>query len=192
MRVVAFNGSARRDGNTARLVRRVFEPLEAGGVECELVQLADHDIRGCRACGRCKQERDGSCHGVRDDANALIDRMREADAVLLASPVYFADVSSEMKALIDRAGYALRANGETLKRRLGAAIVAVRRVGAIHAFDTLNHFFLINQMIVVGSSYWNVGIGREAGEVEYDEEGMRTMTVLGENLLWALERLRGE
>ncbi|MDP3480914.1 MAG: flavodoxin family protein, partial [Desulfoprunum sp.] len=117
-------------------------------------------------------------------------KMQGADAILLGSPTYFADVSSEMKALMDRCGMVSKANGDLFKRKLGAAVVAVRRAGAIHVFDSMNHFFLIGQMIIVGSSYWNVGIGREKGEVEKDEEGMKTMQVLGENILWLLEKIR--
>jgi multimeric flavodoxin WrbA len=117
--------------------------------------------------------------------------MAEADGIILASPTYFADVSTEMKALIDRAGFVTKANGGMLKRKVGAAVVAVRRAGAIHAFDTINHFFFISEMIVPGSSYWNIGVGREKGEVESDAEGVKTMQVLGENMAWLLKKLRG-
>jgi multimeric flavodoxin WrbA len=116
--------------------------------------------------------------------------MVEADGIILASPTYFADVTAEIKALIDRAGYVSRANPDILKRKIGAAIVAVRRTGAIHAFDTLNHFFLISQMIVPGSSYWNIGIGRAIGDVEQDEEGLETMRTLGRNMAWLLKKTR--
>jgi multimeric flavodoxin WrbA len=189
MKVAAFSGSARKDGNTAILVRRVFEPLEAAGIECELVQLAGKRVHGCTACEKCREARTGNCVGVDDFANECIEKMIAADGIILASPTYFADVSTEMKALMDRAGYATRGGGNPLRRKVGAAVVAVRRAGAIHVFDSLNHFFLINQMIVPGSSYWNVGIGREIGEVESDEEGMRTMRRLGENMAWLLQRL---
>jgi len=114
--------------------------------------------------------------------------MSEADGIILGSPTYFTDVTTEMKALIDRAGFVARANGEMFRRKVGAAVVAVRRAGSIHAFDTLNHFFLVSQMIVPGSSYWNVGIGRDKGEVEDDEEGIQTMRVLGENMAWLLKK----
>jgi multimeric flavodoxin WrbA len=189
VKVVAINGSARKDGNTALLVRKAFEPLEAGGVETELVQLAGEEVRGCRACGTCYKNKDGRCIYDDDVVNACIAKMVAADAIILASPVYFSDVTAEMKALIDRAGYVSRGSGHLLSRKLGAAVVAVRRAGAIHTFDTLNHFFLISEMLVVGSSYWNVGIGRKKGEVADDEEGMATMERLGENMAWALERL---
>ena len=189
MKVVAFNGSARRDGNTAILVRRVFSELEKEGIETELVQLAGQPIHGCAACGQCYKNRDQRCAVKNDIVNECIEKMRAADGIILASPTYFADVSSEMKALIDRAGYVARANNDMLQRKVGAAVVAVRRAGSIHAFDTINHFFLIGQMIIPGSSYWNMGIGRAKGEVEQDEEGLRTMQILGQNLAWLLKKI---
>jgi len=189
MKVVGVSGSARKNGNTAALLRAAFEPLSEAGVECELIELAGRTVAGCTACGVCRKKRDGRCHGRRDDGNEVIEKMAQADGILLGSPVYFADVTAEMKALIDRAGYVARGNDNMFARRPGAAVVAVRRAGAIHAFDTINHFFLIGEMIVVGSSYWNVGIGRESGDVAGDEEGMNTMRRLGENMLWLLERL---
>lgn len=189
MKVVAFSGSARKDGNTARMVREAFGPLEAAGVQTELVQLAGQTLRGCRACYQCLEKKDGRCSMKDDAVNDHIAKLVEADGILLASPVYFSDVSSEMKALIDRAGMVCRVNGDLLKRKLCAGIAVARRGGAIHTFDTLNHFFLIGQMIVVGSSYWNLGFGRDKGEVEKDEEAMAVMRTLGENLAWALEKL---
>jgi multimeric flavodoxin WrbA len=191
MKVVAFSGSARKNGNTAILVRRVFAELEREGIETELVQLAGERLRGCIACYQCWQTKDGTC-AVKDDCiNACIEKMKGADGILLASPTYFADVTTEIKALVDRAGMVARANDDLLRRKAGAAVVAVRRGGAIHAFDSLNHFFLISQMIVPGSSYWNIGVGREIGEVEQDEEGMRTMQVLGESMAWLLQKTAG-
>ena len=192
MKVVAVNGSARRDGNTAVLLRRVLEPLEDAGHDVELIQLVGKQIRGCTACYKCEATKDRRCSGLNDDGNGVIDALTDADAILLGSPVYFGDVAAEMKAIIDRAGMVGRQNGNIWARKPGAAVVAVRRAGAMHAFDTINHFFLIGEMLVVGSSYWNVGIGRNKGEVEADEEGLKTMRRLGENMAWLLERLSGE
>ncbi len=189
MKIVAVNGSARRGGNTAVLLRAAFAPLEAAGHECELIELAGKQIRGCNGCYKCEVTVDASCSGLADDGNAVIDAMVGADALLLGSPVYFGDVSAELKAIIDRAGTVGRKNGNLWARKPGAAVVAVRRAGALHAFDTINHFFLIGEMLVVGSSYWNIGIGRNKGEVESDDEGMTTMRRLGENMAWLLERL---
>ena len=189
MKVVAFNGSARKDGNTAILIRKVFSELEAEGIETEMFQLAGKTIKGCIACGKCCENKDKRCAVDNDCANECIDKMVEADGIILGSPTYFADVTSEMKALIDRAGYVARANSDMLQRKPGAAVVAARRAGAIHAFDSINHFFLISQMIVPGSFYWNVGIGRAIGDVEQDEEGLETMQLLGRNMAWLLKKI---
>ena len=188
MKVIAFNGSARRNGNTAILIREIFSELEDEGITTEMVQLAGKTIRGCTACGKCFDNQDKRCAIDNDFANECIEKMVEADGIILASPTYFADVTAEIKALIDRAGYVARANPDMLKRKIGAAVVAVRRAGAIHAFDTLNHFFLISQMIVPGSSYWNIGIGRAIGDVEQDKEGLETMRILGRNMAWLLKK----
>jgi len=190
MKVVAFNGSARKDGNTAILIRKVFSELEAEGIDTEMVQLAGKTIKGCTACGKCFENLDKRCSVDNDIANGCIEKMIEADGIILASPTYFSDVSTEMKALIDRAGFVARANSFMLKRKIGASVVAVRRAGAIHVFDTMNHFFLIGQMIVVGSSYWNVGFGLAKGEVEQDDEGLETMQTLGRNIAWLLKKTR--
>jgi multimeric flavodoxin WrbA len=190
MKVIAFNGSARRNGNTAILIREVFSELQDEDIATEMVQLAGKTIRGCTACGKCFDNQDKRCAIDNDFANECIEKMLEADGIILASPTYFADVTAEIKALIDRAGYVSRANPDILKRKIGAAIVAVRRAGAIHAFDTLNHFFLISQMIVPGSSYWNIGIGRAIGDVEQDEEGLETMRILGRNMAWLLKKIK--
>ncbi len=189
MKVVAVNGSSRKKGNTTMLIEAVFEPLREAGVACELIELAGRNIRGCTACGKCTAKRDGKCWGRRDDGNEIIERLAAADGIILGSPVYFADVTSEIKAIMDRAGYVGRAKRDMFRRKPGAAVVAVRRAGGMHAFDTLNHFFSIAEMVTVGSSYWNIGVGRERGDVAEDAEGMRTMHRLGENMAWLLEKL---
>lgn len=189
MKVVAFNGSARKDGNTAILLRHVLDVLEREGIETELVQLAGETIRGCRACSGCAKNKNRRCSFDEDVINRCIEKMEAADGILLGSPTYFTDVSTEMKALIDRCGYVARQNGEMFRRKVGAAVVAVRRAGSTHAYDTMNHFFGISQMIVPGSCYWNMGIGLKRGDVETDEEGVLTMRVLGENMAWLLKKL---
>ncbi|MEI6515093.1 MAG: flavodoxin family protein [bacterium] len=187
MKVVAFNGSPRKDGNTARLITQVFTALQAEGIETELIQVGGQIVRGCTACYQCGINKNGRC--VQDDAmNGWIQKMIEADGIILGSPTYFADITPELKALIDRSGFVCRANGQVLKRKVGTAVVAVRRAGAIHAVDSINHFFLIQQMIVPGSCYWPLGFGRDKGEVEKDEEGQNTMKVLGENMAWLLKK----
>jgi multimeric flavodoxin WrbA len=190
MKVIAFNGSPRRDGNTFRLIQHVFAALNKEGIETELVQVGGNLIHGCTACFQCFKNKDGRCVQKDDVINDCIAKMQAADGIVLATPTYFADVTPELKALIDRAGFVAGANDQFLKRKVGAAVVAVRRGGAIHAFDTINHFFLIRQMIVPGSCYWNMGVGREKGEVEKDEEGVRTMTILGENMAWLLMKIQ--
>lgn len=191
MKVVAFNGSARKGGNTAILLRHVLGELEKEGIETELVEMSGVEIHGCLACRKCATRKDGLCSQTGDAGNVYIGKMAGADGILLGSPTYVTDVSPEIKALIDRACMVSGANAGMFRRKVGAAVVAVRRAGAMHAFDTLNHFFLIREMIVPGSSYWNIGIGRERGEVEKDEEGIRTMQVLGRNMAWLLKKLHG-
>ena len=188
MKVLAINGSARKDGNTARLIRTVFTELEKEGIATELIQLSGMDIRGCTACGRCITAKNGRCALDNDPVNGIIAAMAAADGIILGSPTYFADCTAQIKALLDRAGYVSRSNGDLFRRKAGAAIVAVRRAGAMHAFDTLNHFFTIAQMFTVGSDYWNIGIGREIGAVENDAEGLATMRTLGANMAWLLKR----
>ena len=189
MKVIAFNGSARKDGNTAILIRRVLHVLESEGIETELIQLAGEQIRGCMACGTCGKVKNKQCKIVNDNVNLYIEKITAADGIILGSPTYFSMMTSEMKALIDRAGFVGRENGDLFKRKVGAAVVAVRRAGGIPTFDAINHFFLISQMIIPGSSYWNVGVGLAKGDVEKDEEGLETMDVLGRNMAWLLKRI---
>jgi len=188
MKVVGFNGSARKDGNTAKLILEVFKELEKEGIETELIQLAGKNVKGCTSCKACNKTKDGRCI-IDDDIAECIEKMKEAEGIIIGSPVYFADITPETKALMDRAGYVARANGNMFKRKVGAAVIAVRRAGAIHAFDSINHFFFISEMIVPGSSYWNIGVGREKGDVEKDEEGMETMRTLGKNMAWLMKKI---
>ena len=188
-KVVAFNGSPRKSGNTAALIQHVFEPLKKAGIETELINIAGKKISGCLACYKCFDNKDFRCSNKTDHINDCISKMLEADGIILASPTYFANVSTEIKALIDRAGLVAKANGNMFKRKIGAAVVAVRRAGGIHVFNSINHFFLIGEMIIPGSSYWNIGIGLDPGDVEKDDEGVSTMSNLGENMAWLLTKL---
>jgi len=193
MKVAAFSGSARKDGNTAILVRQAFAELEKEGIETELVELAGETIRGCTACYKCFGTKDRRCavsSETGDVVNDCIAKMGESNGIIIASPTYFADISAETKALIDRAGMVAKANNNLYRRKAGAAIIAVRRGGAIHAFNSINHFFLIGEMIIPGSSYWNIGVGRNIGEVEQDEEGMKTMADLGKNMAWLMKKIK--
>jgi multimeric flavodoxin WrbA len=191
MKVVAFNGSVRKEGNTALLLNTALAEIAAEGIETEIYHLAGKPIQGCIACYQCFKNKDRRCAVTKDIANECIEKMGAADGILLGSPTYFADVSAGMKALIERAGMVGRANPDLLRRKVGAGVVAVRRAGSYHVFSSLNAFFLIGEMIVPGSSYWNIGRGREPGEVAGDEEGMKTMQDLGRNVAWLLKKLRG-
>lgn len=189
MKVIGFNGSARKDGNTASLINYAFEELNKDGIETELVQLSGKPLHGCIACYKCFANKDRRCAVTDDIANECIAKMDEADAIIIGSPTYFAGITPEAKALIDRCGMVARANADMFKRKVGAGVVAARRGGAIHVFDTINHFFTIGQMIIVGSSYWNIGVGRNIGDIETDEEGIKTMRDLGINMAWLLKKL---
>ena len=189
MRVIAFNGSGRKDGNTALLLNTVLNELSKQGIETELIQLADRAPQGCLACYKCFENKDQKCAVTADNLNEYLAKMINADGIVLGSPVYFTDVTAGIKALIERCGMVSVANGGLLKRKVGAAVVAVRRAGAVRTFDTLNHLFLHGQMIVAGSSYWNVGIGREPGQVKEDGEGIQTMQTLGKNMAWLLKKI---
>jgi len=189
MKVVAFNCSPRKEGNTSHMIQDVLKVLNSHGIETEMIQVGGTDIRGCKACGTCGKTKDLKCVMDNDILNSCVLKMAEADGIIIGAPTYFADVNAEAKALIDRGGYVLRANGIPNRRKVGAAVVPARRAGSIHAFDTINHFFTVNEMIVVGSSYWNVSVARAEGDYEKDEEGVKTVRVLGENMAWLLKKL---
>lgn len=189
MKVVGINGSARKGGNTADLIKTVFKELEAEGIETELIELSGKTMRGCTACMQCFENKNRRCAVKNDFMNECIEAIDNADGVILGSPTYFANVSAEMKALIDRTGMVSLANDSMLARKVGAGVVAVRRGGAMQVFNALNTFFFIEQMVVAGSSYWNIGRGRDKGEVLNDAEGMATMENLGKNMAWAMKKL---
>jgi len=189
MKVIAFNGSARKNGNTAIMLHVVLDELKSKKIDTELVELSGKKIHGCIACYKCFQNKDQRCAVKKDIANECIEKMLASDGILLGSPTYFGDVSTEIKALMDRAGLVAKANGDMFKRKVGAAVVVARRGGAIHAFDSMNHFFLISQMIIPGSNYWNMGFGLNKGDVKKDEEAMQTMTLLGQNMAWLLKKV---
>lgn len=188
MKVIGVNGSARKDGNTAILINKVFDELNKEGIETELIQLSGAKIRGCMACRKCVEMKNKSCI-IKDELNNYIKKLENVDGIILGSPVYFTDVTSEMKAFIDRVGLVTRANDHMLKRKVGTAVVAVRRAGSLHTFDTLNHFFQISQMYIASGNYWNLGIGGSKGEVLEDEEGIMNMKILGQNMAYLIKKL---
>jgi multimeric flavodoxin WrbA len=184
MYAIALNGSPRKNGNTEILLNNVLKTLNDSGWETELIQVGGKRLRGCNACQKCFENKDKKCVFNDDIFNDVFEKILKADAVIAGSPTYFAGVASELKGLLDRTGYVSIANGRLLAGKIGAAVTAVRRGGATHVFDTINHMFLMSQMIVPGSTYWNIGIGHEKGDVEKDEEGLFNMKNLGETINW--------
>jgi multimeric flavodoxin WrbA len=190
MKVVALNGSARKDGNTAIIINLVFDELKKEGIETELIQLAGNPIAGCIACYKCFKNKNRRCSVDKDMLNDIIEKMLQADGIILGSPTYFSDVSSGMRAFIERCGFVARANDYMFKYKVGAGVVAVRRAGAIPAFNSIMLFLHYMQMMIPGSSYWNIAIGRDPGEVLKDDEGVQTMKTLGQNMAWLLKKVR--
>ena len=190
MKVVAFNGSPRADGNTAESIKIVLRELEKEGIETELIQLGGQKVFGCLGCRRCGVNKDNRCARQDDNMNDFIEKMFEADGVIIGSPTYFSNVTTEVKALIDRSGYVAKANGGTaLKGKVGAAVVSVRRAGSNFVYSAINFFFGISQMIIPGSSYWNMTLSRDPGDVLKDEEGIKTFETLGQNMAWLLKKI---
>ncbi len=190
MKVVGFNGSPRKEGNTSIAIKTVFKALEDEGIETEMVHIAEKPIYGCRACDTCKKTGDGFCIIDSDILNDCVKKMYESDGIIIGSPVYFGSVTPQVKSLIDRSGYCSRAGDFLLKRKVGAGVIAVRRQGAVETLHQINNLFLINQAIIPCSIYWNMGIGREKGEIVNDKEGMDTFRVLGENMAWLLKKIK--
>lgn len=189
MKVVAFNGSARKKGNTRILIDTVLDILKKEDIEAELVNLAGEKISGCTACMQCFEKRDQNCSGVDDFINDCIAKMIQADGIILASPTYFANVSTEMKALIDRAGLVAFANPGLLRHKVGAAITVAQRTGASQAFMAMNTFFACFEMFTVGSNYPNMAIGLNPGDVKKDSQGLETMRILGKNMAFLLKKI---
>jgi multimeric flavodoxin WrbA len=191
MKVIAFNGSGRKDGNTCLLLKVVLEELQAEGIETELIQLAEKGpLQGCVSCFQCIQKKNMKCAIETDPFNEYFAKISQADGLLLGSPVYFSDVTAGTRALIERCGLVARANGNLLKRKVGAGVIAVRRAGSNFALSSINYLFLISEMIIPGSNYWNMAMGRNPGEVMNDAEGIETMKTLGRNMAWLLKKTR--
>ncbi len=184
MYVIAINGSPRKEGNTELLLKEVLGELKTAGWETELEKVGGTAIRGCIACEKCFENRDNECSVKKDKFNTIFSKMLKADAMILGSPTYFAAVSADLKALLERAGYVAYANDHAFSGKIGAAVVAVRRGGATHAYDTINHMFQMSRMIIPCSTYWNMGFGLGKGEVLKDEEGLANMRHLGKSIDW--------
>jgi multimeric flavodoxin WrbA len=188
MKVVAFNGSPRKDGNTGILIHRVLHELDQEGIETEIVQLSHKSIHGCIACYKCSENKDRRCAVTDDSANEYIEKITQAQGVVLGSPVYFMDVTPEMKALIDRAGFVSLSNGRMYRNKVGSLVAVARRTGAVHTVDTMSHFFMSMEMVIAGRA---IGVGRNKGDVEKDEEGLQLAKALGQRMSWLLKKLHG-
>jgi multimeric flavodoxin WrbA len=184
MHTILFNGSPREEGNTARILSEMIRIFQENNSETEFIQLGGQKLRGCTACMSCKDNKDEKCVYDDDPINDYIQKMKHADAIVIASPVYFSQMTPETKALIDRCGYTIGANGKILSRKIGAGFAVARRAGMMSTFHSINDFFFINDMIVPGSVYWNVGVAKQPGEIENDEEGLKIARRLAENIVW--------
>ncbi|MCI9221625.1 MAG: flavodoxin family protein [Lachnospiraceae bacterium] len=189
MKVLAINSSARKDGNTALLINTVFEELKKEGIETEMVQLAGKVIEPCKACWACGGRK--NCVHKKDLFQEIYEKMTQADGILLGSPVYTANISANMQAFLERASVVadMNRNENLLRHKVGAAVTAARRGGALNALDAMNHFFMLQDMFIVGSSYWPMAYGRMPGEVKEDQEGIETMKNLGQNMAYLLKAL---
>jgi multimeric flavodoxin WrbA len=189
MRAIALSGSPRKDGNTDTLLGRCLAVLAERGIEGELVRLADLNLKPCTGCAGCRRRQDRTCTIKDDDFHDLFERMVAADIVVLGSPVYFGSATANIKIVMDRAGYVARSNGNLFSRKVGGPIVVARRAGQNFTYAQLMYWFIISEMIVPGSSYWNVAIGQEAGDVVNDAEGIAIVERFAENLAWVADKL---
>ncbi len=190
MKVVAFNGSPRKEGNTNQCLELVISELNKEAIETEVIHIAGKSLHGCRACYACMKNKNRQCAVNNDSLNLYMNKMIEADGIIIGSPVYFSNVTAEVKALIDRTGLVARANDNLLDKKVGAAVVVMRRAGATFTFSAINFFFFIQQMIVPGSDYWNTGTGGAPGEAMEDKEGVTTFKTLGRNMAWLLKKIK--
>lgn len=187
MKVVAFNGSPRKNGNTSGCLKTVLAELEKSGIDTELVNVGKETVHGCRACFGCVKNKNGQCAFDNDPVNEWIHKMKNADGILLGSPVHFSGVAGTMKSFLDRAFFVASVNGGTLRHKIGASVVAVRRSGGLPTLNSLNHYIQYSEMIMPCSNYWNVVHGMNPGEVAQDKEGMQIMELLGKNMAWLMK-----
>lgn len=188
MNAVLINGSPRQHGNTYNMLQTLESTFNSKNIDTEIIQIGGKAIKGCNACRKCGENKDLKCV-INDNLTIAIEKLLSADIIILGSPTYFADITPELKALIDRSGVVARSNNHTLSRKIGAGVITGRRSGSIHAFNSINNFFLINGMIVPGSTYWNISRSAAIGDYEKDEEGVATTKKLGENIIWLSERI---
>ena len=188
MKVIGFNGSARKDGNTNTMIGHLLQEIDKEGIETELVQLSAKPIHGCISCYKCFENKDQRCSVKSDAANEYIEKMMMAQGIVLGSPAYFQDVTAGMKALIERAGFVGLANGRMYKNKVGAAVSCFRRSGGMHTIETMSHFFFSNELIIAGRA---MSVAREKGEMDKDEEGVQTAKTLGQKIAWMVKKLYG-
>lgn len=186
MKVVAINGSPKKEGNTYHAIRMVSTELEKEGIETEIIHVGNKLIQGCVACGQCAKNRNERCVLPGDEVNEGIRKMKGADGIILGTPVHYAAIGGTMKSFLDRAFYVSGSNGGLLRHKVGASVVAVRRSGGLPTFDQLNNYLHYAEMLVPSSNYWNVIHGRMPGEVVRDEEGLQIMRMLGKNMAWLM------
>ena len=187
MKVVAINGSPRKEGNTFHALSILGEELKKEGIDFEIIHVGNKNIRGCMACGKCSQTKDEKCSMAGDFVNESIQQMKEADGIIISSPVYFAGIAGTMKSFLDRAFMVAGVNGGLFRQKVGASVVALRRTGGSSTFDQLNHYLTYCEMIHANSNYWTIVHGRGPGEMPQDEEGVQIMEVLGRNMAWMLK-----
>lgn len=186
MKVVAFNGSPQKEGNTYHAIKIVTKELEKENIETEIIHVGNKSIRGCTACGQCIKNKNEKCVLPGDEVNEWIQKMKKADGIILGSPVYYSSIAGTMKAFLDRAFYVTGVNDSILRHKVGASVVAVRRSGGLTTFNELNNYINYSEMIMPNSNYWNVIHGTQPGESLKDEEGIQIMRVLGKNMAWCL------
>jgi len=185
MKVVAFNGSPKKEGNTYQAIKTVAEELEKEGIEVEIVQVGNKAVRGCLACNSCATNKNEKCVIDQDEVNEWIQKMKDADGIILGSPVHYSGIAGTMKSFLDRVFYV--SGKGLLRHKVGAAVVAVRRSGGVTTFDQLNHYINYSEMLIPTSNYWNVIHGTAPGDAIKDEEGKQIMRMLGKNMAWLMK-----
>lgn len=189
MKVIAFNGSPHKMGNTASALELAKEQFESAGIEFEIFHVGTKPVAGCMGCGMCFKNKNEECIIKGDSVNEAIQKVKDADGVILASPVHYSGIAGNMKSFLDRLYYTCGANGNMMRHKVGSSLVAVRRSGGTATFDQLNHYLLISEMIVPASNYWNVIHGAAPGEIKEDGEGVQILNVMCENMIWMLRSL---
>ena len=187
MKVVAFNGSPRKEGNTYTAISLVKDKLETAGIDTEIIHVGNKIIRGCLACGKCIKMKNEACV-IKDEVNGWIQSMKEADGIIIGSPTYSSAIAGTMKCFLDRAFYVTHANKNMLRHKVGVAVVAARRSGGVNTFNQLNNYLNYSEMVIPTSTYWNIIYGSSPGEAREDKEGVQIMEVLGDNMVMLLKQ----